>query len=200
MIIMKNIKKRNWAFVCYPDSLPLNWQDILIESGIACAISPLHDKDINPTGEPKKPHYHIILNYDNTTTYNNVCKFLEPFNCPIPQPLESIRGYFRYLTHKDNPEKYQYDSSDIVCFNGFDSSNYTELTQTQIDNLKFSIIDFIRDNNINEYSDLIEVLHNEETFEQWKVATTYTNFFNSYISSRRNRFKTYQNDTKLPKK
>lgn len=186
---MKNIKKRNWAFVCYPESLPDNWQDILIESGVPFAISPLHDRDMNPDNTEKKPHYHIILNYDNTTTYNNVVRFLEPFNCPIPQPLESIRGYYRYLTHKDNPEKFQYDESEIVCFNGFDSSNFTELTQSQIENIKYEIINFIIDNNIYEYADLIEVLHNEETINMWKVATTNTMFFNHYITSRRHRLK-----------
>lgn len=190
---MKNIKKRNWAFVCYPESLPDNWQEILIESGIPFAVSPLHDRDMNPDNTEKKPHYHIILNYDNTTTYNNVVRFLEPFNCPIPQPLESIRGYYRYLTHKDNPEKFQYDESEIVCFNGFDSSNFTELTQSQIENIKYEIINFIIDNNIYEYADLIEVLHNEETINMWKVATTNTMFFNHYITSRRHRLK----DTEL---
>ena len=55
---MKNIKKRNWAFVCYPESLPDNWQDILIESGIPFAISPLHDRDMNADNTEKKPHYH----------------------------------------------------------------------------------------------------------------------------------------------
>ena len=186
---MKNIKKRNWAFICYPESLPDNWQDILIESGIPFAISPLHDRDMNADNTEKKPHYHIILNYDNTTTYNNVVRFLEPFNCPIPQPLESIRGYYRYLTHKDNPEKFQYDESEIVCFNGFDSSNFTELTQSQIENIKYEIINFIIDNNIYEYADLMEVLHNEETINMWKVATTNTMFFNHYITSRRHRLK-----------
>lgn len=186
---MKNIKKRNWAFVCYPESLPDNWQDILIESGIPFAVSPLHDKDMNPDNTEKKPHYHIILNYDNTTTYNNVVRFLEPFNCPIPQPLESIRGYYRYLTHKDNPEKFQYDEADILCFNGFDSSDFVELTKSQIENLKYEIINFIIDNNIFEYADLIEVLHNQDTINMWKVATTNTMFFNHYITSRRHRLK-----------
>lgn len=196
---MKNIKKRNWAFVCYPDSLPNNWEDLLIESGLPCAVSPLHDKDINPTGEEKKPHYHIIITYENPTTYKNVLNFVSRFNCPTPQPLESVRGYYRYLTHKDNPEKYQYDENDIICFNGFDTSNFNELTKTQIDAIKYNIIDFIIDNNIREYSDLVEVLHTEETFNMWVVASQFTTFFNSYISSRRNRIK-LQNDTRLPGK
>ena len=55
------IKKRNWAFVLYIESAPSNWLDILIKSGLSFAVSPYHDKDINPDGEVKKAHYHIIL-------------------------------------------------------------------------------------------------------------------------------------------
>ena len=49
----KNVKKRNWAFVLYPESAPEDWKEQLRLSGLQGAISPLHDKDINPTGEPK---------------------------------------------------------------------------------------------------------------------------------------------------
>lgn len=51
----KNVKKRNWVMVAYPDSLPENWLDILVQTGLPCAISPLHDRDTEATGEPKKP-------------------------------------------------------------------------------------------------------------------------------------------------
>lgn len=32
----------------YPDSMPDDAIDILKQSGLPCAISPLHDKDLNP--------------------------------------------------------------------------------------------------------------------------------------------------------
>ena len=50
----KIVKKRNWAFVVYPESLPEGWLDLLRETGLQCAISPLHDKDKEPTGELKR--------------------------------------------------------------------------------------------------------------------------------------------------
>ncbi|WP_222862631.1 Rep family protein, partial [Campylobacter concisus] len=28
----KNVKKRNWAFVAYPESMPANWLEILQET------------------------------------------------------------------------------------------------------------------------------------------------------------------------
>ena len=39
----KNVKKRNWAFVAYPESMPTNWLEILQETGAPIAISPLHE-------------------------------------------------------------------------------------------------------------------------------------------------------------
>ena len=54
----QNVKKRNWAFVVYPESAPEDWIEQLQKTGLQCAVSPLHDKDTDPTGEPKKAHYH----------------------------------------------------------------------------------------------------------------------------------------------
>ena len=62
------LKKRNWGAVVYPESAPEDWEEILKLKGISWARSPLHDSDINPTGEPKKAHYHIIISFPGPTT------------------------------------------------------------------------------------------------------------------------------------
>ena len=149
---MKNVKKRNWAFVLYPESAPNNWLDLLQQTGLQFCVSPLHDKDLNADNTLKKAHYHIILIYDGPTTYNNVRQLTESLGQPIPQPLEQVRGYYRYLTHKDNPEKYQYDEKDILTFNGFSIKDFIELTTSEVMQIKKSIQQFIRDNEILEYS------------------------------------------------
>lgn len=184
-----NVKKRNWAFVLYPESAPENWIEILQQSGIQGAISPLHDKDINPDGEPKKSHYHIIITYNNSTTYSAVKAFTDSLNCPIPQPLEQVRGYYRYLTHKDNPEKWQYNEEDIKTINGFDILEYVELTTTEINKIKVEIQKMIRDNEITEYSDLMDLLLDSDLKNYWDVASNHTFFFDKYISSVRNKKK-----------
>ena len=78
---MKNVKKRYWAMILYPESAPDNWKDKLVESGIQCAVSPLHDKDKNADNTPKKAHYHIILCYEGPTTFKNVNSLCESLNC-----------------------------------------------------------------------------------------------------------------------
>lgn len=182
---MKNIKKRAWALVCYPESLPEDWKDFLSKTGLEIAISPLHDKDINPDNTPKKPHYHIILVYQNPTTYNNVqqniCTYL---NCPIPQPLESVKGYYRYLTHRDNPEKYQYNENEIITLNGFDINDMVNMTMNELCAYLNKITDFIEDLQITEYRDLIFLLKKDEEMRfLLPIAQNKTTFLNAYIKS-----------------
>lgn len=184
----KNVKKRNWAFVLYPESAPVDWREQLQKAGLPCAISPLHDKDVNATGEPKKAHHHIILVYGSPTTFKNVESLTKRLNQPIPQPLEQVRGYYRYLTHEDNPEKAQYSKADIQTLNGFSISDFVEMTKSEVTKYKREIIGFIQDNFMTEYADLLDALMAGAGPEEWfDVASNNTLFFTAYLKSRRYR-------------
>ncbi len=185
----KNQKARYWASVGYPESLPENWLEKLRETGLAVAISPLHNKDVNPTGETKKEHYHLIFAYEGPTTYNNVKNLCEDFNMTIPIKLESIRGMYRYHLHLDNPEKYQYDDRDRTLLNGFDSNAVNELTKTEVNKLVRQILSFVIDNDIIEYSDLLQILLDNDELLMLDVATNKTLLFDGFIRSRRNKKK-----------
>ena len=181
-----NVKKRNWAFVAYPESLPEDWKEQLKLSGLQGAISPLHDKDVNPDGEHKKAHYHIIVIYGAPTTYNNVLNFTRKLNATIPQALENVRGMYRYFSHKDNPEKYQYDDKNIECFNGFNIRDFVELTSSEITELKKKVMCFIREHDLDEYSDLIDTLMQDENLaDELEVAMNNTLLFDRFLTSRR---------------
>lgn len=182
---MTAVKKRNWAFVLYPESAPEDWQERLQLTGLQCAISPLHDKDLNADNTPKKAHYHVILVYGSPTTYNNVKSLTDALRQPIPQPLEQIRGYYRYLTHKDNPEKAQYDEHDVVTLNGFNISDYVEMSKSEVLVLKRQLQTLIRELDILEYSDFLDYIQDNGTTEEYDVASSHTIFFNTYIKSRR---------------
>ena len=141
-------KSRYWAFVGYPESMPDNWLSILNEYHIPMAISPLHDKDLNSDGEEKKAHYHVLLVYGNTTTATNISKISESVNGTKPIPVMSLKGYYRYLTHKDNPEKYQYSDNDIKLICGFDPSDYWSYSANEEVQIRVAIIDIIKSNKI----------------------------------------------------
>lgn len=181
----KEIKKRYWAFILYPESAPTEWLEILQQKGMEIAISPLHDSDINPTGEIKKAHYHIILHFNGPTTYNSVLNITKELGQPIPQPIESPQGAYRYFTHKDNPEKYQYSSTDIKLYNGFDIETCLSSTDIikNIKEIQFIIIE----KNITEYSTLLDLLINYDNSDLYFTACNKSILFNTYLTSRRHR-------------
>lgn len=192
---MKRITGRSWAFVIYPESLPENWKEIIVETGLPMAISPLHDKDINPTGEEKKAHYHVICYYENATTFNNVKQNVtDKLNGTIPIKLESMRGMYRYHLHLDNPEKYQYDDRDRTFFNGFDIDLASKLTRTEINKLIREIHTFINNNDIVEYIDLLDILKDNELFDMYDIAISNTLLFKSLLDSKRNKEKKRNED------
>lgn len=113
-------RTRNYACVVYPESAPENWQSIVSESKIPIFISPLHDKDVNPTGEAKKPHYHVMAMFDTVKTKEQATDFFKSFGGVGCEVVNSTRAYARYLLHLDNPEKAQYNLDDVKSFGGAD--------------------------------------------------------------------------------
>lgn len=195
----KDIKKRYWAFVLYPESAPPDWIEHLQMLGITSAVSPLHDLDVNADGEIKKEHYHIILCYNGPTTFNNVKSLtVDTLNATIPQPLESIKGYYRYLTHQDNPEKAHYSESDIKCLNGFNIFDYIDVTGLEKTRLKVSVIDDIIKHNIREYAELC-LFYAYDDLTKFELVSTNTIFFNRFLASRRFTDDTHMSDDEYVK-
>lgn len=180
------VKARYWSFVCYPESAPENWIHTLQMTGLPFCVSPLHDKDIDPTGEPKKAHYHVILCYNGPVTFSNVSKHItEPLGQPHPQYLQSVKGMHRYLTHKDNPDKYQYDEKDILSMNGFSIQDYAELSITDEDRIYDSIEQIIFENEITELYELTTYLKENNLSELKSFVRRHTYYIEKLISSLR---------------
>lgn len=180
------VKSKYWTAIVYEDSAPEDWRDVLKISGLRCAISPYHDKDVNPTGEPKKPHWHVILCWDGPTTYNNARKFVQnELNTPIPRELKSVRGMYNYFSHKDNPEKAQYDEKLIEHINGFCLAEFVELTRGEVNEAIKRAFNIIRAVGITEYSGLLDFLEDNGYGDEWDVVKNNVILFNTYITSRR---------------
>lgn len=148
-------RTRNYATVVYPESAPSNWKAILEDFFVPAFISPLHDSDINPTGELKKPHYHVLIMFDGTKTKEqaeSIFNCIGGVGCEI---VQSIRGYSRYLCHLDNPDKHQYLQEDVICLCGAD---YVATIGLVTDKYKAigEMIDFCIANDIFSYAVLLE--------------------------------------------
>lgn len=186
-MIKADIKKRNWTMVLYDDSCAKDWEDYLNSTGVPYAYA-YHDKDKTEIGEEKKPHYHILLCFDGPTTYNTAKDYAERVGAAngVIQPVGSVRGMVRYFCHLDNPDKYQYPEDIIQCRNGFDPKDYFSLTATQTKAIKRKVTNFIRDNEITEYAELIDMLMDSDEMDMYDIASQNTFYFTQYIKSKRN--------------
>ena len=182
-------KGRDWAFVVYPESVNPDWLNILQETKLQIAISPLHDKDLNPDFSPKKAHWHVLIRYEGPTTFTHVKELTERVGGTIPVKIESARGMYRYHIHLDNPEKFQYSDRDRILLNGFNTDNLASFTEAEFDTYENEIIDFIEEYNITEYYQLISVLKIKFPTSLLKVAKKRTVMLNAYIKSRKFYFK-----------
>lgn len=151
----KNERTRNWTFVLYPESMPEDYLEILNCEHCPVIISPLHNKDIDPTGEPKKEHYHILICYESVKSYSQVCELTDKLNATIPQVCKNTKGMVRYFLHLDNPEKAPYKKSNIRTLGYVDLEQFFELSFADKTLLLKECFDIINTNNIYEFYDFI---------------------------------------------
>lgn len=163
-----------WAEL-YPDSAPEGWLDDFRMLGKAFSVSPLHDKDKFEDGSPKKAHYHIIIDWGNTTTYRTIRKIWESYNQPYPLIINDPYAVYKYHCHLDDPQKYQYDVQDIRNFNKFDPAAYMELTKSEIDLIMDKIENYIFDYRVTEFIDLVCRFRGDKDFK--RVIRTHTWYF-----------------------
>lgn len=157
---------------------PDDWIEQLQNTGLAFVVSPLHDKDINPDETKKKPHWHIIVSWSNTTTFRSARALAQNvLHSPLPIVLKSVDGMYRYLTHADNPEKFQYSESPR-CYNGWtrplDSNARLEL--------KMEIRKLLYLHNCTEYGELVAIC-SQRGSEYFDVVSSNTLFFSRLCTS-----------------
>lgn len=182
----KDGRARAYAFLMYQESMADNWQDTIKATHVPVAVA-FHDKDTNPDGEIKKPHYHVLMKFDTKKSVSQIVDIVTDLvadtgGVPSPETIGSVRGYARYLLHMDNPEKYQYDrATALYLFNGFD---YDATIARDDDDYKTlcAIYDYIDAHDIDYYSDLMRMLRKDE-FEMFKVATKHTYAVVSYLKA-----------------
>lgn len=154
-------RTRNYATVVYSESAPVDWEDILASHLVPAFISPYHCDDVNPTGEHKKEHYHVIIMFDSVKTAAQAREVFDTIGGVGCEPIKSIRGYARYLCHLDNPEKAQYDVNAVRSLCGADYMETIQLISDRYAAIK-EMMFFCKDNHICSYAELLEYCSDEK--------------------------------------
>ena len=183
-------RTRNWTFLVYPDSAPENWRDIINAEHIPWIESPLHEGEKNPDNESeKKSHWHVMLMFESIKTFEQIKRFTDSINSPIPQMVASGPGLVRYMVHLDNPEKKQYSISDIKSYGGADVAAMLKPTSSTRYQLIGEMMDYVAANDIQELSDLMEYAR-AERFDDWfpLLCDNSAYIMGEHIKSRRHKY------------
>jgi Plasmid replication protein. len=163
---MADNRKHIWQFLLYPDSMKTDAFSILESLQIPILISPLHDSDLLADGTPKKPHYHVMLDFGSNKKSWNQIHYIALLTGGVLAPIENEgtdsekcdsyvdnkRGSARYYCHLDSPTKHLYDIKDVICFNGFD---YNKIISTEEDKSKIyrDMTIYIYENQVEDYAE-----------------------------------------------
>lgn len=121
-----------WWAVVYPDNFIDNWEDEiagLVQLPVAYC---LHDNDICSDTKQRDPHYHIIIAFNNTTTYNHALNVFRSFAPGVHtcKPIINIRYAYDYLIHDTDDSKkkgkYLYPVSSRILVNNFDIGKFEQ--------------------------------------------------------------------------
>lgn len=188
---IKKERNRNWLLVLYEEDETHQKAIEKIKTTYDYAMI-LHDKDTDENGEIKKPHYHVVLKFNNPKWNTALADELGITLNYIEEP-RSFKKSLEYLIHYNEPEKYQYSIDEV---------------QGQ---MKDMLLKFIQNDGKDENqksSELFDYIHNYEgileigTFGRycqsvgmWDVFRRATLIFLKYIEEHNN--KVYQREKAL---
>jgi hypothetical protein len=184
----KETRTRTWCIVVYPDSAPDNWRELLDQLQVEWIESPLHDKDINPDGTLKKPHWHVLLMFGGVKSYEQVVEITESIHAPIPQRCHNAKAAVRYMAHLDHADKVKYSVADIKGHCGADVSEMLRPSSSERYTIIGEMINFLREQRIVEFQDIVDYSM-ANRYEDWYplLADNSTLIIDKYIKSQRHR-------------
>lgn len=200
---------RNWSLIFYPESTD---EKKLINAirrlKTPAAISPLHKDDIwdemdveawlaknkgeaaalrnaPKVGEKKKPHWHVLIKFKGNKRKYQIDEWVATFtdSNALSIVTPNCDGDLRYMCHLDDPDKAQYDVSDVQLFGGIDPAPLYRETELQTFQTVSSMIDIIKDNNIDNFADFVDAVFSLGEYAPVSSLMKYSTFYDKYLNS-----------------
>ena len=165
----KVVKARDWTVVLYPENMIPMWQDRIYRQLQVPFEYIIHNRDTveleEDETEPRKVHVHLVLHWDNPTTYNHVLTLVQDKLsalgkrcCNKVEPVIKLKYIHRYLTHETEDCKkackFVYPRTEIITGNNWDLGSFIQLEEYTKLHLYESIRDFMIDKKITTCMDL----------------------------------------------
>lgn len=127
--------------------------------------------------EEKKEHLHLVLSLDNPRSETSLAKRLG-IDKRFVKFVKSLRGSCRYLIHKDNEDKFQYNLDQVVVSNSFKSTYFKSFDDLLSDEeILENIYGFIRDHRQLNSIDL------EMNLTKYVISNAFDRVFKRYYNS-----------------
>ena len=184
-------KSRYWSAILYPESMPSDWEDLLPDLfQIPCAYC-IHDKDKDGHDGDRKVHVHVLLAFNNTTTYNHALSVVRQLmaSCGTVKKVINVRFYFDYLIHDTENSrkkgKFLYNVNERILINNFDIGAYEQRSLQEKQQDAYDLEDYIYKNEIENFLDLNIALTSdpdidEDLFQRYReVRLSYSGFLSN---------------------
>lgn len=192
-------KARFFTALVYPDSenLPKDWMKQLEDSLRQYLVSPLHEPDAEEDMESgalktKKPHYHILYCHGNSVSPKAIREILPEWMVLPPSDFAfmvgSYRNLSRYFVHLDQPDKQRFSGKPedlLTVLNNFPLDLSKELTKDERRQLKIQLHNYVRTNDVTEFSELLDALADGQDWDLFELAFDSQSKIEGYIRSRR---------------
>lgn len=149
----------------YPD----HWHKTLeanleVEPNIKKWAYILHDKDVDENGKQKEPHIHLVIELIDSRNFSTIGNYVgvpSQYVTSIKQKIKrgkyyvsDVGGALAYLTHRNAPDRYQYDDSEVVAKPGYDwiaVRTKSEMQQAEWKSFQ-KVLNGIEDGSIRRYN------------------------------------------------
>lgn len=183
-------KARYWSAVVWLENLRPDWEDVIddiLEFPFAYCV---HTMDKDSTSEHRKDHAHIMIAFNNTTTYNNAFNIFmklsaEGSKCLSGlQETRNVRKQYEYLIHNTEKAKkqgkYQYPASARITGNNFDIGFFEQLSIADEEAILDEIEDIIINDNISNFLHLVKAVKSISPTHK-RILRKNSNYFNQMI-------------------
>ena len=180
-------KYKYFVAVMYPESMVDNWQEEIGDLLQAPYCYCIHDKDKDGHDGDRKTHVHVMIAFNNTTTWKHaltIFQQLQP-NITYCQPVFFVRHMYEYLIHNTEDckkkKKYLYDISERISGNHFDIGAYEQISIEEKEDMLFELADYIVANDITNFADFYMDFCMNFGKEYRQILRTYSGFLERIV-------------------
>lgn len=184
-------KARYWVGILYPENMIDDWEEEIASKLQIPYCYCVHDKCKDKSGAPRKAHVHLMLVFNNTTTYNhalNTFKKLEADGKNAINTCERVQGVrwmYDYLIHNTDDakkkNKHQYDMKERISGNNFDIGAYEQISLTDEDAIIDAICNIIEVNEFTNFFDINKFIRAQCDSEYKRVFRKHQSYFNNIV-------------------